>query len=46
MPGLSNNFHPLPPVVGVLVETVGDEAATDQEGREKTQEWDQEHSAE
>ena len=40
MPGLSDKFHPLPPVLGVLVETVGDEAAADQEGGEKKQEWD------
>ena len=46
LPVLSYKFHPLPPVVRVLVETVGDEAAVDQEGGEKKQEWDCEHSEE
>ena len=45
MPGLSDKFHPLPPVVRVLIETVG-EAALDHDGGEKRQKWDGEHSAE
>ena len=37
VPWQSDKFHPLPPVVRVLVETVGDEAVADQEGGEKRQ---------